>query len=97
MIDLLKDAIKNSNIFSKLAALVLKSSLKKLSKRVDYAEYGGAPLLGVDGCFIICHGSSKAKAIRSAVGITCNYIKNDVVQHIKDNVIKEADVENVKE
>ena len=96
MLDLIKDAIKNSNIFSRLAALVLKSSLKNISRRVDYAEYGGAPLLGVDGCLIICHGSSKAKAIKSAIGMTCNYVKNNVVQHIKENVTKEADVENVR-
>ena len=42
---------------------------KGLRAKLDYAEYGGAPLLGVNGGFIICHGSSKAKAIKNAVRV----------------------------
>lgn len=53
---------------AKLGALLLKPALKEyLMKRVDYAEYGGAPLLGIKGGLVICHGASKAKAIRNAV------------------------------
>ena len=48
---------------------------------MDYAEYGGAPLLGVNGCYIICHGSSNAKAIRSAIGVANEYVKNNVLEH----------------
>lgn len=92
MIKLIKNAIKESNFLVKMAALALIPTLKKLSKKVDYAEYGGAPLLGVNGCFIICHGSSKAKAIKSAIGVTHQYVSNHVLQHIKENVAKE-DVE----
>lgn len=97
MVDLIKDAIKKSNLFTKIAAVALIPTLKKLSKRVDYSEYGGAPLLGVNGCFIICHGSSKAKAIKSAIGITHDYVKNNVVEHIRENVMKEVDTENVNQ
>lgn len=62
----LKEAF-SANLKSKLAAAVLLPELKKMKKKLDYAEYGGAPLLGVDGVAIKGHGSSKARAIRSAI------------------------------
>lgn len=93
-IGLIKDAIKNSGIFAKLGAFLLAPTLKKLGKRVDYAEYGGAPLLGVDGCFIICHGSSNAKAIKSAIGVANDYVGKNVLQHIRENIEKEEDASN---
>lgn len=94
IIKLIKEAIKDSNIFAKMAALVLAPTLKKLSKRIDYAEYGGAPLLGVNGCFIICHGSSNAKAIKSAIGVANEYVSKDVLRHISDNIAKEEILNN---
>ncbi len=51
----------------KLAALVLRPALLALRQRIDYAEYGGAPLLGLNGAVLISHGRSTARAIRSAV------------------------------
>lgn len=89
LVKLIKEAIKNGSIFAKIGALLLAPTLKKLSKKVDYAEYGGAPLLGVDGCFIICHGSSNAKAIKSAIGVANEYVEKNVLQHIRDNIAKE--------
>ena len=47
-----------------LGYLLARSAFTELKKRVDYSEYGGAPLLGVKGCTIICHGRSNANAIR---------------------------------
>lgn len=94
IIKLIKEAIKDSNIFAKMAALVLAPTLKKLSKKIDYAEYGGAPLLGVNGCFIICHGSSNAKAIKSAIGVANEYVSKDVLRHISDNIAKEEILNN---
>lgn len=88
-VGLIKEAIKNGNIFAKIGALMLAPTLKKLGKKVDYAEYGGAPLLGVDGCFIICHGSSNAKAIKSAIGVANDYVGKNVLQHIRENIAKE--------
>lgn len=49
---------------------------------LDYAEYGGAPLLGVDGVSIICHGKSPPKAILNAVGVAARSVTSDVVSHI---------------
>ena len=51
------------------------------------AEYGGALLLGVKAPFIICHGSSKAKAIKNAVGVAIDFAEKDVVRHIGESII----------
>ena len=82
--------IKNSNFFVKIATLILKKALGKLGKRLDHSEYGGALLLGVNGCFIICHGSSKTKAIKNSIKVASQSVKNEVINHIKDNIAKEA-------
>lgn len=60
---LMKEAILNGGFLAKLGGLLIKPAMKGLAKRLDPAEYGGALLLGVKAPFIICHGSSKAKAI----------------------------------
>ena len=65
IIRLVRDTIKQSGFIAKLGALAVYPALKSLKKRLDFTEYGGAPLLGVDGSFIICHGSSKAKPSRT--------------------------------
>ncbi len=49
---------------------------------LDYAEYGGAPLLGVDGVSIICHGGSPPKAIRNAVGVAARSVRAGMVRHV---------------
>jgi len=64
---LMKDQIRKS-IPAKFGALLMRKKVfSKLKKKVDYAEYGGAPLLGVNGCAIISHGKSNAKAIKNAI------------------------------
>lgn len=89
MIRMIKETIKESNVFVKLGALMLAPALRRLAKKVDPAEYGGAPLLGVDGCYIICHGSSCAKSIQSAIGVANDYVANNVLEHIRENIAKE--------
>jgi glycerol-3-phosphate acyltransferase PlsX len=55
----------------------------RFKKRVDYTEMGGAPLLGIDGGAIICHGSSPAKAIKNAVRVAGEWAKAGLNEHIK--------------
>jgi len=55
-----------------------------MKKQVDYAEYGGAPLLGINGCAIIGHGSSNAKAIKNAIFQAIRYTKSDVNTRIEE-------------
>jgi glycerol-3-phosphate acyltransferase PlsX len=54
-------------------------SLKKFAEQLNYEEYGGAPLLGVNGVGIVCHGGSSARAIRNAVGLAAQYVDNRVL------------------
>ena len=63
---MLKDEIIKSNR-AKLGYLLAKPAFQNFKKRVDYAEYGGAPLLGIRGTGIICHGKSSAHAIKNAI------------------------------
>lgn len=67
-----------SSLKSKIGALLLKSSLTNLKKEIDYSEYGGAPLLGVNGGVIKAHGSSDANAIKNAIRQAKVYCENDV-------------------
>ncbi|MEW6075507.1 MAG: phosphate acyltransferase PlsX [Candidatus Omnitrophota bacterium] len=58
-----------SNLWGKIGLLFLLPSLKKFKKEVDYSEYGGAPLLGIDGIVIIGHGRSNKNAIKNAIRV----------------------------
>lgn len=91
---LIKDTVKNSGLLTKIASMMVMPALKGLKKKLDYAEYGGAPLLGVDGGFIICHGSSKAKAIKNAVRVAKEFTEQKVVEHIREQIAKEGIITN---
>lgn len=69
----------NSSIISKLFAVGVISAFKRVRKRLDYAEYGGAPLLGLNGVCIVAHGRSNALAIKNAVRVAAQAVQNDVV------------------
>ena len=86
---LIKEAVKEGGILPKLGALLLMPTLKKLGKKLDASEYGGAPLLGVNGCCLISHGSSNAKAICSAIGVAKGYVEGSVLTHIQEALQEE--------
>ncbi len=90
MMKLIKEAIKESGWLAKLGALAVMPALRHQKTRVDYTEYGGAPLLGVNGSFIICHGSSKAKSIKNAIRVASEIVERDVVEHIRTSVAEEG-------
>ena len=68
-----------------------KKVFSHLKKEVDYAEYGGAPLLGIDGCTIISHGSSNSKAIKNAIFQAVSYARSDVNKQIEALLIAGQD------
>jgi glycerol-3-phosphate acyltransferase PlsX len=65
---------------------MIKGALTTLIQRMDYTEYGGAPLLGVNGGCVICHGRSNAKAIKSAIRVARNFIENEIGTKIRDKI-----------
>jgi glycerol-3-phosphate acyltransferase PlsX len=71
---------------SRLGAYILKPAFRNLKKVVDYSEYGGAPLLGVNGVCIIAHGRSSAKAIKNAVRVAGEFTENRLNEHIMEDV-----------
>ncbi|WP_408956535.1 phosphate acyltransferase PlsX [Natroniella sp. ANB-PHB2] len=71
---------------TKLGGLLLKPAFSRVKKKMDYTEYGGAPLLGVDGIVIISHGSSNAKAIKNAIKIAQESIEAKLIDSIKANI-----------
>ncbi|MBX7245611.1 MAG: phosphate acyltransferase PlsX [Candidatus Sumerlaeaceae bacterium] len=85
----LKSEIQNS-VVSQLGALAMMPVFRNFKKTVDYSEYGGAPLLGLNGNCIICHGSSKAKAITNALRTADDLVGARVNQHITELVEKNA-------
>lgn len=91
---LIKEAIMSGGIFAKLGALMVKPCLKKLAKRFDYTENGGAPLLGVNGVFLISHGSAKAKEIRTAITIGSDLVESKIIEHIVDRIGEEGANDN---
>ncbi|KJJ85329.1 glycerol-3-phosphate acyltransferase PlsX [Candidatus Omnitrophus magneticus] len=80
--ELLKRELKASNIITKIGAFLALPAFKAIKKKVDAREYGGAPLLGVDGRVLISHGSSDEKAIKNAVRTAAEYINQQVNVHI---------------
>ena len=74
------------SLLGKLGLLLMLNSLKGFRKKIDYAEYGGAPLLGVDGIVIIGHGRSNAIAVKNAIKIAAQEAANDLTAKIKEKV-----------
>lgn len=75
-----------STLPRKLAALVLRPGIKNLRRKLDYAETGGAPLLGVNGAVIISHGRSNERAIETAIGAAVRSIEHDLAGGIAERI-----------
>ncbi len=83
----------STNVFSRFAVFLLAPFLRRLKKSLDYAEYGGAPLLGVNGVTIICHGGSSARAIKNGIKAAAGMFRARVNEHIQEKLAgwKETD------
>ncbi|WP_047490281.1 phosphate acyltransferase PlsX [Terriglobus sp. TAA 43] len=78
----LKQTLK-ATITSQVGALLSRKAFKNFKRRLDYSEYGGAPLLGVRGACIIGHGSSNETAILNAIRVASQFAQADVSRHIE--------------
>jgi glycerol-3-phosphate acyltransferase PlsX len=74
------------NLFSLLGAFMVRHAFKEMKSSFDYQEYGGVPLLGVNGISIISHGRSTAKAIKNAIRVAVNMSEKQVNQHILEEL-----------
>ncbi|MDQ3225568.1 MAG: phosphate acyltransferase PlsX, partial [Chloroflexota bacterium] len=87
LMDLLREEM-TSTIPRKLAAFVLRPAFRSLRSKIDYAEIGGAPLLGVNGAVIISHGRSSARAIENAVSVGARAAQYDLAGGIAERIAK---------
>lgn len=86
--------VYSKNVISKLASLLVKGELKKFKKRMDYEEYGGVPVLGINGNVFKCHGSSSSKSIKNAIIQAYNFTRSSIMEQIKRKITY-AEVGNV--
>ena len=77
-----------SDLLRKVAALVLRPAFRRVREVLDYSAYGGAPLLGLSGCIVKCHGSSGVEAIENGVEQAKKYLENDVSSVIRNTLSK---------
>jgi len=92
----LKENIRKS-FRRKMGYLLLKDTFEELARKMDYSEYGGAPLLGVDGICIICHGKSNERAIKNAIVLAKSFIEKNLNEAIKEEMQSYQSVERTKE
>ena len=71
---------------SQMGYLLSRRAFRRFRRRVDYSEYGGAPLLGVAGLAIVGHGRSSAKAIRNAIAMAYRFATSDFVQRVEREI-----------
>lgn len=72
--------------FRKVGYLFTRGAFDSFKKKIDYSEYGGAPLLGVKGGCIVCHGRSNAKAIRNAIRVAADFVENKIDAKIRAKI-----------
>lgn len=92
---MLRDEIVKS-FRAKIGYLLARHAFKAFKKRVDYAEYGGAPLLGIDGIGIVCHGKSSAQAIKNALLEAAKMARGNINQDILDSLAASNNVQNLE-
>lgn len=82
---MLKAEIEKS-LLAKIGYLFSSGAFKKFKKRIDYAEYGGAPLLGIQGTGMICHGGSNPRAIKNAIRMANETVYQRVSQKLSEKI-----------
>jgi glycerol-3-phosphate acyltransferase PlsX len=98
VVDGLFRAIKQELQENWLLALQFKSVMKRVYKKHDYNEYGGAPLLGVNGTALICHGESESRTIKNAILISKEYhiskINEKIAEYLSNTLVRAPDEQN---
>ncbi len=80
------------NVIRKMGYFLMRPAFRALKRRVDYAEYGGAPLIGIDGISIISHGRSSDQAIKNAIRVAAELAKSEVNKHIHEDIEKNMEL-----
>jgi glycerol-3-phosphate acyltransferase PlsX len=84
------------NLIRKLGYFMMRPAFRTLKRRIDYAEYGGAPLVGINGISLISHGRSSDRAIKNAVRVAMELAKSEVNKHIHEDIEKNMELDKLK-
>ncbi len=87
ILDMIKQEVQKSFI-SKIGALLMLPALKRFKKKADFAEYGGAPLLGTKGSCIITHGRADERAIKNALKVATEFVETHFNEKLSENIEK---------
>ena len=82
---LLKQEVSSSRL-ARFGFYLIRRAVRKVWRQLDYSEYGGALLLGVNGVVVIGHGRSNARAISNAIDLTCRFIRDNVLGKISREI-----------
>jgi glycerol-3-phosphate acyltransferase PlsX len=88
---ILKEELKSSWL-SRLGTLLSLRAFKRFKKVVDYAEYGGAPLLGLKGIVVVCHGKSNELALINAIKVAATSVRNKIHEHLAEGLAAHKDL-----
>ncbi|MBA3727525.1 MAG: phosphate acyltransferase PlsX, partial [Armatimonadetes bacterium] len=94
VLEMFKDSMPKNPIM-RMPLILLKGGINRMKKRMDYSEYGGAPLLGVDGICFICHGHSNSKAIKNALMLAQKGHERHLIKMIADRAEKKNEGEAI--
>ena len=78
--------------FGQIGTMLALNALKRFARLMDYTEYGGAPLMGLRGSCLICHGASNAKAMASAVRMAARFVAMEANSHLSEAVAANIDL-----
>jgi glycerol-3-phosphate acyltransferase PlsX len=90
--NLLQESLR-ATVTRKVGYLLSRTAFQDFKKRIDYSEYGGAPLLGVRGVCIICHGRSNANAIKNAIRVAAGFAQGGINEKIEAELAQFATVQ----
>jgi glycerol-3-phosphate acyltransferase PlsX len=80
--ELIREQVRHSPLLQ-VPAMLMKPAFRSIKRRTDYGERGGAPLLGVNGVCIICHGRSNSTAIANAIRTAAEAVRHGIIDKIR--------------
>lgn len=92
LLSIIKTEIKRHPLVAVAAKLLLRAPFKAIKKKTDPSEFGGAPLLGVGGVSLICHGGADAKAIKNAVKSAGVFVEKEINRQIEEELSKSGHI-----
>ncbi len=84
------------NLVRKLGYFMMRPAFRSLKRRIDYAEYGGAPLIGINGISIISHGRSSDRAIKNAIRVAAELAKSEINKRLREDIEKNMECTKTK-